>query len=361
MFPFRGAGSAGSSQCFHKQIAIISTVLIMVSMLMQAVQLFESLGASAEVKSGASADVTIRVALDGSPVVFAVELKERAPYPGEVPSMVPVLNRLADVGAPLLVVPYVSEPLGRRLSDAGWSWIDAEGNTDISERGIRIQRRVTTRPPAKGGGTQLPTGAGSWSIIRLLIADGIAHGATGTAGRAGVSQPRASQILGQLTEAGFVKRESRSRWAANRELLLDAFLDQYSGPGGSTSLFYSLDAPAVIAERAALSGSAGKAKVSVSGDVAADRIAPWRTPTHATIYSAEPVSGTGLGLIAAKGFDDANVEAIVPADGSIFVGSEGTEKLLLVHPTQVIWDLLRLGGTDREQAAGRVREWLLSL
>ncbi|MEE9416670.1 MAG: hypothetical protein V3V01_15405 [Acidimicrobiales bacterium] len=329
-------------------------------MLMKSIRLFESLGASAKVKSVASVDAVIEVVLDGSPALFAVELKERAPYPGEVPSMAPLLDCLAEVGAPLLLVPYVSESLGRVLSEAGWSWIDAEGNTDISERGIRIQRRVSTSPPAKKNGTELPTGAGSWSIIRSLISDGFAESATETASRAGVSQPRASQILAQLTETGFVKREARSRWIGNQDLLLDAFLDQYSGPGGSTSWFYSLGTPTVVVEKAALSGSPSHAPVAVSGDVAADRIAPWRTPTHATLYSAEPIDASKLGLVAAKGADDANVEIIIPADGSVFVESEETEKLLLVQPTQVIWDLLRLGGTDREEAAGRVREWLLS-
>jgi hypothetical protein len=31
----------------------------------------------------------------------------------------------------------------------------------------------------------------------------------------------------------------------------------------------------------------------------------------------------------------------------------------LADPVQMIWDLLDLGGTDRAEAAGKLRQWLL--
>jgi hypothetical protein len=32
----------------------------------------------------------------------------------------------------------------------------------------------------------------------------------------------------------------------------------------------------------------------------------------------------------------------------------------LADPSQMLWDLQALGGTDRWEAAGRLREWLLT-
>jgi hypothetical protein len=64
---------------------------------------------------------------------------------------------------------------------------------------------------------------------------------TALAGTAGVSQPRASQVLRQLHDLGFVDSPGRGRWLPRREDLLDRFLAEYLGPGGSDHYFYSLD------------------------------------------------------------------------------------------------------------------------
>ena len=164
--------------------------------------------------------------------------------------------------------------------------------------------------------------------------------------------------MSQLTEAGYVERDGRSRWAADRPALLDAFLAEYPGPGGSTTWLYALDPPMALAARAVEAAAARSARVAISGDVAADNISPWRTPTLLTVYLAAPVAASELEAVPAHGPDDANVEVIVPSDPSVFDGAE--HAVPLAHTTQVIWDLQRAGGADREEAAGRVRSWLLS-
>ena len=328
---------------------------------MELIGLLESLGASVsseQERADLGVDAVLDVGMDGASTRFAVETKSRAPYPNEVRSMTSMRERLESVGVPLLVVPYVSEAVGETLSAAHWSWVDVAGNADIRAPGLRLQRRVTSSPP-KTLRRNLPAGAGSWAIIRCLIADGMVDGATATAKRVGVSQPRASQVLRHLTEAGFVERDGRSRWTADRSALLDAFLAEYSGPGGSTVWLYSLDPPMTLAARTAEAAAARGVRIGISGDVAADTISPWRMPTLLTVYLAAPVATSELEAVPAHGPDDANVEVIVPSDASVFDGAEHTA-MPLAHTTQVIWDLQRAGGTDREEAAGRVRSWLLS-
>lgn len=186
--------------------------------------MFEDLGAKVEEAdsvrvAGFNIDALLDVSLDDSLVRFAIEAKNRAPYPGEVHALEPIRGRLATVGVPLLVVPYVSRPTGAALSEANWSWADAEGNADVRARGIRIQRRVRSRPPQRNR-PELPRGSGSWAIIRSLILNGRADGASVTADLAGVSQPRSSQVLAQLTDSGYLERAGRSEWTADREKLL---------------------------------------------------------------------------------------------------------------------------------------------
>ena len=330
---------------------------------MDVVQLFEGLGAEVrsrrEVRAGDHrVDAVVDVVLDGADVRFAIEARRRAPYTGEVRAMVKLHERLEGVGRPLLVAPYISVSLGSALSRERWSWVDAEGNADVRAPGIRVQRRVSSSPP-RVDSEALPSGSGSWAIIRSAVLSGFVESATVTARQAGVSQPRASQVLGRLTAAGYLVRESRSKWRVDRERLLDAFLEQYGGPGGSTSWFYSLDPPMAVAKKVVESGVVGSGELAVSGDVAADQFSPWRAPTQVTFYVTVPGAVSELDVVAAQGSEDANVELIIPDDTSVFeVGATG--QLPLAHPTQVIWDLKRHGGADRDEAAERVRSWLLS-
>jgi hypothetical protein len=69
--------------------------------------------------------------------------------------------------------------------------------------------------------------------------------------------------------------------------------------------------------------------------------------------------------VPAQGRHYANVIIRNPNDTSVFPDPELVADLHavdipLVDPTQQIWDLEDLGGADRREAAGILRQWLLS-
>jgi hypothetical protein len=102
-----------------------------------------------------------------------------------------------------------------------------------------------------------------------------------------------------------------------------------------------------------------------SADVGPDLIVPWRRPSVVILYVNRVFDSTVFGLVNAQGLDDANVIVRVPADHSVFpspplVGKVKEREVQLADPLQQIWDLETLGGSDREEAAGRLREWLLT-
>ena len=303
-------------------------------------------------------DAVLDLEVDGKKARFVVEVKERTPYPGELQRLAPLRDAIESMGVPLLVAPFVSEATGKALTEAKWSWADAQGNADIRAEGVRIIRRMNERAP-KHEESGFPTGKGSWAIIRSLVADGEADGVTELANRIGVSQPRVSQVLSRLTAAGYLERKGRSTWTADRSALLDAFLRNYPGSRGTTNWFFSLDAPHHTCDQFVSVARSTDSEVAVSGDVAADRLMPWRAPTHLTMYFATHHLTTHITLETAIGPGDGNVEVIVPSDTSVFLPF-GSGDPLTAHPTQVIWDLQRLGGSDRFEAAERLSEWLLS-
>lgn len=311
-------------------------------------------------------DAILDVTLGKVRARFAVEERRRAPYPNELPKLQPVRKSLAEVGTPMLVVPFVSEPLGTCLTRAGWSWADTSGNFDLRSDRLVLRQRSTATPP-RGKASRLPQGSGSLAIIRALIGfprgTNEDPGATALANQVGVSQPRASQVLRRLLELDLVTRTPQGRWLPDREALLDRFLSEYRGPGGSERNLYSLDPPNEVAARAAQQTE--ERSLAVSADVGPDLVLAWRRPSVVILYVRQLLDLDRLGLVDAQGRHDANVIVRNPDDVSVFpthplVADVDGVDVPLADPTQQVWDLHDLGGADRLEAAGRLREWLLN-
>jgi DNA-binding transcriptional ArsR family regulator len=311
-------------------------------------------------------DAILDLVLGKVRATFAVEERRRTPYPNELAKLQPIQKSLAGLGTPMLVVPFASEPIGTALTQAGWSWADVAGNFDLRADNLVLRQRSTSaRPRIKA--SRLPQGSGGLAIIRTLIGcprgTNEEPGATALATQVGVSQPRASQVLRRLLELDLVARSPEGRWSPNREALLDRYLSEYRGPGGSERYLYSLDPPNDVAVRAAQQTE--ERLLAVSADVGPDLLLAWRRPSVVILYARQLLDPDQLGLVDAQGRHDANVIIRTPDDASVFptnllVADVDGVEIPLADPTQQIWDLQDLGGADRLEAAGRLREWLLN-
>jgi hypothetical protein len=311
---------------------------------------------------GVSALIELRA--DGLERLFAVERRRRAPYPSEIRSLADRLFEISDYGAPLLLAPYVSQGIGNLLNDHGWSWADEAGNFGIRSRGLRLFQRISSSPPKPA--RNLPQGKGALAIVRFLIrmSDELgAIGPTELSKIANVSQPRASQVLTQLQRLNLIEK-GPDGYRADQEALLDAFLNEYRGPGGAEAFFYSLDAPVTAALHVIGVLDHEGHRVAVSGDVGADLLAPWRSPTVALVYVDGLVDTNDIGLVAAQTRHDANVVLCFPDDTSVFRyrpldATLAGRSVPLADETQILWDLHHLGGDDRLEAADQLRQQIL--
>jgi hypothetical protein len=355
----------------HKYFQAISPVLIMSNMLMDAVRWLRESGlkvADLAPLNGADTgvDAILDVTVGDRSSRFAVQARSRAPYPHEVERLQRPKQELALHAHPLLVASFISETLGSILTRDGWSWADAQGNFDLRAPGLIFrQRRTATAPVSKR--RSLPRGSGSYAVIRALVGssggEDSTPGATALAARAGISQPRASQILHQLHDLQLVRISGHGRWEPQREALVDRFLGEYPGPGGSEQYHYTLGSPVDVAVRAGRVSSPAR-PIAVSADVGPDLIVPWRRPSLVILYARHAIDPAALGLTDAQGRHDANVIMRNPEDRSVFpmpvlAGQVQGNEVPLADPLQQIWDLQDLGGADRIEAAGRLREWLL--
>lgn len=331
-------------------------------MLIEALEHLRKVGAEYRVSDRAPApfDAVVELALDDITRRFAVEIKHRAPFPSELPRL--LRREAAPAGLiPMLVTDHVTARVARDLTAQGWSWIDEGGSYDVRAKGLRLSRRTSRKPPSRTRLFRLPQGQGAGGIMRFLISHGdVPLGPGHLANVARVTQPRASQVLGSLRDLGLVER-LKDGWLADRGALLDAFLAHYSAPPGSASHLYSLEPVSTAATEITRANTDG---VYLSADVAADLIAPWRRPTHLVIYAKRPLTIPEGLAVPARSSGDANITIRVPEDHSVFCWIEHEAvsygaTLRLAEHTQIIRDLLDLGGEDREAAADRVKRWLL--
>ncbi len=340
-------------------------------MLLDVAKALESTGAKIQVVRAPvnvdGRDALLTVELDGRVIEFAVEERRHNPYLTDVSKLAESGRRRKGRRHLLLVCPYISSAVGDALIGAGWSWADSSGDFDLKAPGLRLRQRLAVqRPPRRQ--RELPGGAGStailrWMLSKLPVGERIDPAKVIEVG--GVSQPRVSQLMRALASLGLLTHEGRVYTLAAIEPLLDAFLRDYRGPGGSERLAYTLDPPNQFAMKAAgvLSGALAHDAFAFSADVGPDLLSSWRNPTHTIVYVRQSIALKDLGLVEAKGRDDANVLIRMPADESLFSTvthfASGQTKVPLVDPPQMMWDLLDLGGEDRQEAVGRLREWFI--
>jgi hypothetical protein len=164
----------------------------------------------------------------------------------------------------------------------------------------------------------------------------------------------AHRILGALVEDGFVERDEDRYVIVDPGSLLDAWCEQGRRPRESVSLAVR-DGVAQEVERLVerLGGS-----VAVSGELAAERYAPYLGAEGAIVHVLDP-AGWNPELMAdeAPPLAQGGRGRVLVQPSDVGVGQFGREDsgLPLVGPAQLYFDLYRDRGRGRE-AAERVRE-----
>lgn len=287
----------------------------------------------------------------------------------------------------LLIVPHATPAARAAAAEAGWSLIALNAmrphgpdgsirlpNGDVVSLG-REQEQVTASSPRRG---RRPWGAAA--VARQLLEQPVARQGN-LATRARITQARASQVLRELGERGLVTRRGAAGAVVfaveDWDALLEHWLSTYPGPGGLSSYWYGLqeleeqatEAGVVLrassARRVAVDGQAFDDRpVVLSGDLAADVLAPWRRPQRVVLYAPTGADLGEAGLQAAEP-DEATLELVVPRDHTVWrVEDLGdppvhpASRLPLADPLQVLWDVRRAPGPDADQAATRLTDAL---
>lgn len=199
--------------------------------------------------------------------------------------------------------------------------------------------------------------------MRLLVASEDPLTQVAMASAVGVSQPRASQVIKQLTAldavratpAGFVGRGAR---------LLDLYLERARPSTVEPDAYwYSTRTILEQAHRIVDQTAREQAQVAFSADLGPDLLVPWRHPTVVVVYADSRLGLETAGLVRAEGRTDASIIVRRTNDRTLLVPAPfwppAVDGIPLVDPVQQWWDLIDLGGDDRREAADRLRGAIL--
>jgi hypothetical protein len=282
-------------------------------------------------------------------------------------------------GRGLLVVPSATPSLIKAAQERGWFVVtdDGRANLQIGDRHVLLTGAPTGDSrfpwPTSRAKTRGPISWPRWTLARVLLATcGEPFAQADAAHVVGTSPPTISRAIASLEGQGFVRvKESPGRASTiqvtNWDGLLSWWLMHYPGPGGTHSYWYSLEdlRTQVRSAVAALQATTKSAEAVLSGDLAADYIAPWRRPASATVYvrHAAPLDRAGFVQVAGPG--EATLTVCAPKDPGVWMPApwvleEDPVQLRLADPIQVLYDLTLAAGPDAGEAADHLRAKLRS-
>lgn len=207
-------------------------------------------------------------------------------------------------------------------------------------------------------------GAGTAAVVRVLVASDVAMTGVAIASTVGVTQPRASQVLKQLTDLDAVTR-TPDGYLGKPATLLDLYatrmrphlVEPESHWYGTRPLTEQARGVRALAEDRDVT-------VAFSADLAPDLLVPWRHPTITIVYVSAGVPVADAGLVPAEGRADASLIVRWTDDRGLLSPAPPwraeVDGLPIVDPCQQWWDLLDLGGEDRAEAADRLRRAILA-
>jgi hypothetical protein len=171
-----------------------------------------------------------------------------------------------------------------------------------------------------------------------------------------MTQSRVSRVLAALKSENLVERRADGWSPRSWDALLDWWLTHYPGPGGTVGYWYSVDDVASQVRTALSSFAASGIRVAVSGDMAADVLAPWRRPGKAVLYADGGIDLTAAAFVPVASNDEASLVLHVPRDPGALLPAEWVEHgIPLADPTQVFFDLAADEGSDAREAAQVLR------
>ncbi|WP_368497565.1 hypothetical protein [Herbiconiux sp. A18JL235] len=196
---------------------------------------------------------------------------------------------------------------------------------------------------------------GRFALMRSLLRTSAPRNQSTLARECGITQSAVSQGLKVLDQ---VERRELGWVCTKPSEIWDLFLSDYPGTGGLSGWWFGLAPVSQQAERVTKEVEGAL----LSGDIAADALAPWRRPRRGMVYVGSGVELEALGFARSRE-SKATLEVAIPADPTIWstarAWASDNGRHDLVDPLIAAWDVARTGGPDADEAVEHLRTQVL--
>jgi CRP-like cAMP-binding protein len=275
----------------------------------------------------------------------------------------------------LLVADSASPAAVAVVDDAGHSLVTADGRILLHVGTETLRAEAPT--PIRAARSRGPKPWGQLHVVRRLLEARRPLTQTDIGQLAGLSQERVSRVLNPLRQLGLVTRTRDGETVPNREALLDWWLAAYPRDAALAAHYYAADSLPDQLHRAATAHQGRR--VALSGDLAADAVAPWRVPRRVLLYSGQPADLSTAGFVP-SGAKEATLTVVTSPDPGVFMPTGPSrppqrhdetqhelgewdvhrESLVeLADPLQVLLDVAGGDGPDAGEAAAVLRREVL--
>jgi hypothetical protein len=220
----------------------------------------------------------------------------------------------------------------------------------LRERLVLIRGRKTIVMPIDSTAPAFPVTRGRvpWgrlAVARCLVRTPASRTQSELAAEAGVSQVAVHHALRELRVA-WSDRDPHALWSYA--------INRYPGPGGSRRSWVGIGTMGDQVEKALEAGA--MTRTLVSGDAAADEVAPWRRGRLAVVYADRDLDLSGRFALAGPD-DQPTLQVVVPRDPTIFATADAWASGEARHTDPLItaWEVMRSPGPDAEEAADHLR------
>ncbi|WP_146953372.1 helix-turn-helix transcriptional regulator [Cellulomonas soli] len=183
---------------------------------------------------------------------------------------------------------------------------------------------------------------GTYSLLLEMLRETEPRSQTTLAAEVGVTQARASQALNQLS--GLVERRARGWTVTSQRDAAQWLVERYPRPRLS-STWLTLDDPVPATQSIARLLSDARVRYAVTGQVAADVIAPWARPTRTTIWTDRLVDLEDAGCTPVTSVE-ATVTIAVPDDPRALTSTSERHGLVVADSWRVWLTLMQDGDVD---------------
>jgi hypothetical protein len=298
-----------------------------------------------------SADMGVDVVVDAGGRRWLVQFKSSS-SPGVVAAAAPQLAGSDDQDAlAVLVVPYMT-PAGARAADERHvNWIDLSGNAHLRDDLLHIWIQGRPNAFARRGRPSSAFAPKSSRVARALLLEPERWWRQKELSEhTDLDAGRVSRIVARLAEDELLAREGPSLRPRDRDLLLDAWVDEYRFDRHDAITGHVSGTGVELARTTAERLEHARVDHAFTGLPAAyafDQFARYRL---VSVYVAGDPRDAAEAIELRRNDRGANVQLIGPDDRGVFDGRRQADGLPCVAPVQVYLDLLNLPERAAEAA-----------